>query len=105
MSAIDDLKAEVANLVVHNDELQAGRIRELVGIVADELHQSYETAHGLRGQIQALSLEQFLARAALRDALANWTFDRHQGHTHTWHDREDWKERHAEMLKRVEGGG
>lgn len=38
-------------------------------------------------------------RAALTDALRTWSFDDAQRHTHSWHDREDWYERHATVLR------
>lgn len=39
------------------------------------------------------------SNAALVDALETWTFDRGQQHIHTWHDRENWKERHAAAIQ------
>lgn len=39
--------------------------------------------------------------AALRDALAAWTFDAAQAPTHTWHDREDWIARNREALEEL----
>lgn len=32
--------------------------------------------------------------AALVDALRSWSFGNGQQHTHSWHDRADWIERH-----------
>lgn len=47
------------------------------------------------------------AKAALADAESSWSFDDGQMHTHSWHDREDWRERNAEALRsaRGESGG
>ena len=63
----------------------------------------------VRDRIAALEVVNAMLRDALRDALETWTFsDSSQAHTHTWHDREDWKERHREVIDsalRGEGGG
>jgi hypothetical protein len=37
--------------------------------------------------------------AALRDAIATWQFGESQNHEHSWHDREDWFERHEVARK------
>ena len=44
------------------------------------------------------------ANAAIRDALDSWTFDERQWHTHSWHDLENWKEKHSAAIKRAKEG-
>lgn len=46
-------------------------------------------------------------RAAIRDADRSWSFSDGQAHTHSWHDKQDWRARHAASLSPApqEGGG
>lgn len=79
MTALTDLRAEIATLVVHTEAEKAERLQVLVAHVVEDMTQ--------------LIVEYAAALLAVRDAEKAWTFDSDQVHTHTWHDREDWKDR------------
>ena len=86
---------------------------------------NYTDAHRARMEQSAIQMrsaerEPALARAyleaserigrmekALIDAIRTWTFNDHQHHTHSWHDREDWFERHevAREIRKALGRG
>lgn len=51
---------------------------------------------------EALARELTAAYAALRDANQAWSFNGGQMHTHSWHDRADWRERNRAALSAAE---
>lgn len=56
-------------------------------------------APALVADYNAMLAELAAARYAIRDAVTEWTFDARQQPTHTWHNREDWAERHADAIE------
>lgn len=71
-----------------------------------EVHRETEARAAADAELIAsaptLHRENELLRAALADALRTWTFSEGQQHTHTWHDREDWRERHRAAIEAAE---
>lgn len=58
-------------------------------------------APGLVADYNAMLAELAAARYAIRDAATEWSFDARQQPTHTWHDRENWMERHAAAIEKA----
>lgn len=61
--------------------------------------------HGAMDELRTLRASLAAAHAALKDAMDSWSFDEGQRHTHTWHTREDWYERHETVLRAASEGG
>lgn len=91
MTNAEALRAELAHLFVHTDELAADRIRKMADALIEE-NKAYLAQ-------RAVMLRE--ANAAIADALLVWSFSDGQQHTHSWHDREDWKERHWPAIERA----
>ena len=51
-------------------------------------------------RIEMLEANVVRLREALDDAIRTWAFHDWQGHAHSWHDREDWFERHEVARER-----
>lgn len=67
-----------------------------------------EEREAARAELAALRQRADDLEAALRDAVRTWTFSDAQFPEHSWHDREDWYERHAvarEVRAALRSGG
>lgn len=92
MDEVRALRARVAGLEGELKALRESNLR-LAGEVGTECGNLKNALDELTDARALLAVE----RAALTDALRTWSFDDAQRHTHSWHDREDWIERHPTL--------